>query len=100
MFAKRKANGLDIGLADCLELADKREIIAKTKLLWESLGFSSVRALERSFKDVQQIRDDLAHGQLLDGGREWTDVIARMLEIEALLNASISTSTITRSATS
>ena len=42
-------------------------------------------ALEKQFDAWQEIRDDLAHGQLLDGGRDWTDVIARMLEIETLL---------------
>jgi hypothetical protein len=89
LFERRKRRGLDIGLADCLQLADKRDIVARTPALLAALRFDSVRALRRTLDDVRDIRDDLAHGQLLDGGRDWTDVIARMLEIEALLTSSL-----------
>lgn len=85
MFERRSKRGLDIGLSDCLEFADKRDIVACTPVLREQLGFKSKTALEKQFDAWQEIRDDLAHGQLLDGGRDWTDVIARMLEVESLL---------------
>ncbi len=89
LFERRKKRGLDIGLVDCLQLADKRDIVARTPALLAELRFESVRALRRTLDDVRDIRDDLAHGQLLDGGRDWTDVIACMLAVEALLTSSL-----------
>jgi CBS domain-containing protein len=87
-FEERKRKGLDIGIADCLQLGDKFTIISKAKDMRARIGFGG-NEWRRFAGDVRDLRDDLAHGQLLDGGREWTDVIERMLEIEALLDTSL-----------
>lgn len=87
-FEDRKRKGLDIGIADCLQLGDKFTIIGKVKDMRARIGFGG-NEWRRFAGEVRDIRDDLAHGQLLDGGRDWTDVIARMLEVEALLNTSL-----------
>lgn len=85
LFADRARRGLEISLDECLQLADKRDIVVRTPALRDELGFASNGACKSFFDDVQKIRDDLAHGQQLDGGRTWSEVISRMLEIERVL---------------
>ena len=50
-------------LIDCLQFADKAQIVLADVATRESFGFSSKRDGERAMKDLQSLRNNLAHAQ-------------------------------------
>ena len=73
-----------IDLADCLQFADKRCIVAKTDSLRAVLGFTSRNGADRALKDLEQLRDELAHAQDIITGR-WPDLARLARTAEDLL---------------
>ncbi|ANQ21422.1 hypothetical protein BA893_06970 [Vibrio natriegens] len=58
----RKNSNQDLTLLDCLQLADKRELLAKSKAFRDSFGFTK-QGFERFIKDAEKIRNEVAHSQ-------------------------------------
>lgn len=57
----RKQKNADIDLADCLQFCDKRDIVIGN--LWPQLGFESWESGMHLLKDVEGLRNNLAHSQ-------------------------------------
>jgi hypothetical protein len=81
----RAARREQMDLIDCLQLADKRELVTRHDGLRERLGFTSKRSAEAMLKQAERLRDQLAHGQELDNGQSWPEVIRLVVELEQLL---------------
>lgn len=79
---RQKMNGA-IDLADCLQFCDKREIIVKTKELCDELGFSKT-ALESLLRELEKLRNNLAHAQDVITGN-WPDIVDLTSSAEAFL---------------
>jgi predicted transcriptional regulator len=85
LFKERKDRNEAIDLADCLEFCDKRVLILKKPQIRKSLGLKSKRFGEFLLKEVQELRDKLAHAQDIVGNSSWTEVIDLIERVEELL---------------
>lgn len=61
-YELRKQNNQDLSLLDCLQLADKRDLLAKSKEFIERFGFNK-KDVERFIRYVERIRNEIAHSQ-------------------------------------
>jgi hypothetical protein len=82
---RRKANS-QIQVSDCLQFCDKRDILVKTAELWNELGFQSKNKAEKILKDLEELRDHLAHGQDIVTGR-WPELAHLAKAAEELLES-------------
>lgn len=53
----------DVDLLDCLQMSDKAQIVFKHEPLREALRIESRRQAERVFKQIESLRNNLAHSQ-------------------------------------
>jgi hypothetical protein len=84
LMEKRRTRNEAIDLASCLQLADKKMIFAKSDLLFEMLAPYSKRAWEKLMRDVENLRNNLAHSNDLES-EEWPRIADIVEEVEALL---------------
>ncbi len=61
--AERIRRGYGADLLDCLQFSDKMQICLHNQAFVESLGFDSTSAAKRVLKDLEALRNNLAHGQ-------------------------------------
>jgi len=83
LLEMRKKRNEAIDLADCLQFCDKREIVVKTKELHEKLGFSET-ALETLLKELEKLRNNLAHAQDVITGN-WPGIVDLASSAETFL---------------
>jgi hypothetical protein len=62
IYDQRMQNNQDLTLLDCLQLADKRDLLAKSQAFKERFKFSK-QGLERFIKNAEKIRNEVAHSQ-------------------------------------
>lgn len=74
----------DLELLDCLQLADKCTIVAASAELRRLAGYEEQRDASDFFRHLKELRNDLAHGRLLDE-RSWKGVYELALEIEEVV---------------
>lgn len=60
---ERQRRGLDADLLDCLQFSDKLQLLLNDPQLIESMGFQSANAAKKVIKDLESLRNNLAHGQ-------------------------------------
>jgi hypothetical protein len=71
-------------LVDCLQFSDKADIVGKHPELRESLGLESRQVARKTYKDLESLRNNLAHSQ--DIIAENWDVIANLSgQVERIL---------------
>ena len=88
LHRERKQRNEAIGLLDCLQLCDKRVLIAQNEDLVRQLGFPNGRKLRDQLADIEKLRDKVAHSQDLITGSNWEEVIGLIAQAE-LLNAKL-----------
>jgi hypothetical protein len=64
--AERQRCGADCRLVDCLQIKDKADILVRDSTNLSALGFSSRREAERFSRDIEALRNHLAHAQELE----------------------------------
>ena len=67
---ERRRRGQDPSLIDCLQFADKGQIVARDERLRELTRFSSKRQVEGFVAALQDLRNNLAHSQDISGNWE------------------------------
>lgn len=73
---KRAALGQDVSLIQCLQMCDKRTLVSKSIGIRDQLGFESKAACERFLRDVEVLRDTLAHSQYeLAPDNSWKELL-------------------------
>ncbi len=85
LLRSRLRRNEDIDLADCLSLGEKHELLLCVPGLTAHLGLGPPREAERYFKDVEDVRNRLAHGQDLVKGSSWERLIGTVLRVEGFL---------------
>lgn len=70
---ERRHRGQDPSLLNCLQFADKGQIVARDEALRQRTQFESRRAVEVFVKDLQDLRNNLAHSQDLTG--DWKIIL-------------------------
>jgi hypothetical protein len=75
----------EIDLAGCLKMADKRDLLIQVPgfLAFFTLGDGKTAA--KGFKEMERLRDKLAHGKDLVAGSAWDDVLKAAADLEAFL---------------
>jgi hypothetical protein len=63
LLSDRQRRNEAIDLEDCLQFADKRTILLKSRKLWKQMDFGSKSAGESLLEDLEKLRNRLAHAQ-------------------------------------
>lgn len=63
LFEERTRRNQHIDLLDCLQFADKGQIVARNERLRQLTQFESRRQIEQVFKGLERLRNNLAHSQ-------------------------------------
>lgn len=71
-------------LADCLQFADKTTIVAKSDAVRDIVGFDSPAKARANLKEVEDLRNDLAHAQDIIAGR-WPRLVELSNQVESIL---------------
>ncbi len=85
LYDKKVLRNEDISLLQCLQIADKMTIVAKSEHLIAELDYSSRTKLLKTFKNIQHIRNSIAHAQDLHDDMEWRDIFEVISECEKLI---------------
>jgi len=64
--AERERRGSPCSLLDCLQLKDKADLLLSDRESLAALGFSSQREADRFTRDIEKLRNHLAHAQELE----------------------------------
>ncbi len=85
VFELRRGNDQDLSLLECLELCDKRDILAKSEKFMDT--FSVFRESFKSFvKGIEKIRNELAHSQnSIISNIPWAEFVEIVSSVEAFL---------------
>ncbi len=74
----------EIDLTDCLQFCDKRDIVGKTVALWASLGFESADDWKELLKDLERLRNKLAHSGDI-ATRNWHRILELAKNAEGII---------------
>lgn len=84
--AERERRGSECRLVDCLQVKDKADLLLSEEGNLALIGFSSRREAERLTRDIEKLRNHLAHAQELEPGHLAT--AARLaVSIELIIGA-------------
>jgi hypothetical protein len=77
IYELRRHDNMETSPVDCLQLCDKRDLLLKQRDIVKQLGFASATAGKKTFKEIERLRDDLAHAQDIVSDR-WHALAARV----------------------
>jgi len=72
-------------LIDCLQLSDKARIVIEDRHELEELGFKSKSEAERTIRDLESLRNNLAHAQSIST-YDWPQIVRMTHRIEEVVN--------------
>lgn len=73
LFELRRQASEALHLLDCLQFCDKRDLVLRVPGCPEQLGFSDSKSALRLFRDIEALRNRIAHAQDVVEGITWTD---------------------------
>lgn len=85
LFTERKSRNEAIELCDCLQICDKRDVIINDPKLSKLLGIESKTKGKTFFKDLEKLRNNLAHSQDLNTTNSWNDIFKLIKQTEEYL---------------
>lgn len=84
LLAERSRRNQSLGLLDCLQFGDKCQVIAKSETLRSLTRFNSRRQIEQAAKQVEKLRNSLAHAQDIIGS-DWEAIVNLSENLDNLL---------------
>lgn len=81
--AERERRGLPADLLDCLQFSDKLQLAIQVPGFTERLGFGSASAAKKVVKDLESLRNNLAHGQDV-AGHDWPQIARLARRVQQL----------------
>ena len=78
LLEERKRRNQDLGLLDCLQFSDRGQIVLRNEELRKRAGFVSRNRGEQTVKELEALRNNLAHSQDIISC-DW-DIIVRLIE--------------------
>lgn len=88
IYDKRKGNNMQLTLLECIQICDKRDILKNTTVFLEIFHFSKAR-FQRILKDVEKIRNELAHSQVsIIDNLKWETFVDTIQEVKSFLELS------------
>jgi len=85
LFLEKQRRNLNCDLIDCLQFADKMQLIIRTDDFLESTGFQSVKSARKVFKELEILRNNLAHGQEINK-TDWPSIVRLTRRINEMFN--------------
>jgi hypothetical protein len=85
LFHARVGRHETLDLADCLQIADKRELLLAERAAAKRLGFASKKQAKKFFEHVETLRDRLAHAHDLVPDSDWSTFIHLSLRLVKFL---------------
>jgi len=84
VYETRKISNEEIDWLSCCEFCDKRTIIEKNHVALEATGFKSTRDFSKNLKDIESLRNEIAHSCKVSKAR-WETVSELCKIIESLI---------------
>jgi hypothetical protein len=84
LLAERRRRGQHVDLADCLQLTDKAQVLMQDDQQREDFGFRTRGAAKRVIKDLESLRNNLAHAQDIVT-HDWPQIARLAHRIEEIL---------------
>ena len=84
LLAERIRRNQDLALADCLQLSDKAQIVARSEHLRRLTRFESKRKLEEAAKMLEKLRNNLAHSQDIIAN-DWDTIVLLSERLDEVL---------------
>jgi hypothetical protein len=81
--AERQRRGLPADLLDCLQFSDKLQVAIQDREFLETLGFGSAGAAKKVVKDLESLRNNLAHGQDI-ASHDWPQIARLARRVQQL----------------
>jgi hypothetical protein len=88
ILQKRKERNEVIDLTDCLQFADKRDLVLVSEEMRVHLGLKTKIGAKNVLHSIEKIRDKLAHSQDIVSGTTWEELINVVQEVERMLQRS------------
>lgn len=88
ILEKRKERNEVIDLTDCLQFADKRDLVIATEEMREHLGLETKKGANKLLRSIEKVRDKLAHAQDIVSGTTWKELIDMVQQVELMLQRS------------
>ncbi len=88
LLEKRKKRNEAIDLTDCLQFADKRDLVCASEEMQKHLGLKSKKEAGSVLKSIEKLRDKLVHSQDIVSGTTWKKLIEDMQQVERMLQQS------------
>lgn len=85
LYSLRKSKNEAIQLSDCLQICDKRDIVLNESPLRELLGIETKSKGNRFFKNLEELRNNLAHSQNIHTENSWNEMFSLIEQTEKLL---------------
>jgi len=85
LLALRRARDQQVSLSVCLQFADKVCIIASSEQLRRLTRFESKRQVEKIGKQLENLRNNLAHAQDIIAS-DWETIVALAEQLDSILN--------------
>jgi hypothetical protein len=85
VLGQRKERNEAIDLTDCLQFADKRDLVLASEEALSYLGLESKRGARRTLLSIERVRDKLVHSQDIVSGTTWEELIDVVEEAERML---------------
>lgn len=84
LLAERTRRNQDLGLLDCLQFSDKGQIIARNEILRDATRFTSRRQVETTIKQLERLRNNLAHSQDIITS-DWDTIVTLSADLDTIL---------------
>jgi hypothetical protein len=83
---ERTRRGLPANLLDCLQFSDKLKLSLRVQAFVEGAGFGSANAAKKAVKDLENLRNNLAHGQEV-ASRDWPQIVRLARRMQQMYGA-------------
>jgi hypothetical protein len=88
IYEERTQSNQELTLLDCLQFADKRDLLAKSAVFRGRFGYSK-QGLERFIKNAEKIRNEVAHSQdSIIAGMPWDTFVDVLDNVDKFLSES------------
>jgi hypothetical protein len=84
LLAERQRRGQAVSLLDCLQFADKAQIVVRDEALRKRAGFASRRRGDEAIAGIERLRNNLAHAQDIVS-HDWEIIVALVDNLERVL---------------
>jgi len=85
LYNERRRRNRNCELLDCLQLSDKMHILLQNEEFRTSLGFDTIKSGKRAAKELESLRNNLAHSQdiVID---DWPPIARLSRQVEDLIH--------------